>query len=51
MSLHFGASFFRDWNPRFSLTVMEELQICLMLEVKTETVAEGGLMSRVVGRK
>jgi hypothetical protein len=25
---------------------MEDLKICLMLEVKTESVAEGGLMSR-----
>jgi hypothetical protein len=30
---------------------MEDLKICLMLEVKTESVAEGGLMSRVVERK
>ena len=30
---------------------MEELKICLMLGVKTDSVVKGGLMSRVVERK
>jgi hypothetical protein len=37
VSLHSGASF-KYLKSRFPLTVMEELKICFVLEVKTESV-------------